>query len=94
VKTVKSRFRDRTISIVLMVALSAASTAPMVGPAYASNLDGDDGVRKRAHADHDSADKEPSFIAALSNECPDILAYPSEYDDTLIALCLKGWRRP
>jgi hypothetical protein len=37
---------------------------------------------------------DPSFSAALSHACPDILGSPAEYDDALIALCLKAWRRP
>jgi hypothetical protein len=94
VKTVRNSFRNKTIGVALAVVLSAASSAPMVGPAYASDLDADDVARVPSRADRAPTAKDSSFIAALSDECPDILANPSEYEDTLIALCLKAWRRP
>jgi hypothetical protein len=94
VKAIGCIFRNKRISGALAVALYAASAASTAEPAYALKLDAVHVARERTRADQDRKNDDPSLIAALSSKCPDILADPWEYDDALIALCLKAWRRP
>ena len=85
--------RETALRGVLTLALSASSFGTFVGNAYAQKLDGEDSSIKRMRAENDKAARDPLSVAAISRECPLILADPADYDDALIALCLKEWRR-
>jgi hypothetical protein len=72
-------------------AVLAASAATTSQQAYALKLNTDHFAAAPTRVENSI---DPSFVAALARACPDILSSPAEYDDALIALCLKAWRRP
>jgi hypothetical protein len=94
VRALRRILRQGALDCALATALCAASAAPSAWPAYALKSDGVRIARDGTRADRNPMDDDPSVIVALWRKCPDILGDPSDYDDDLIALCLKAQRRP
>ena len=82
--------RETVLHAALGAGLLVAFAAPLGGGANAMKLNVEHVEQTRG----DQSAHDPSFVNALSRACPDILDNPGQYDDALIALCLKAWRRP
>jgi hypothetical protein len=90
----RTNLRSKAIGGALILALAAASMAPAASNAYALKINLGRAPGDQTHAEREQSENDPSIAGALSRKCPDILAAPADYDDLLIAMCLKAQRRP